>query len=73
MISSSGTDSENDDDDDEDYEPVSIEIDDDEPLIFKSDHEFSPESDLETETSQPLRQARTAEEKTGSVFLFLLF
>jgi hypothetical protein len=32
-------------------------------LVFKSDHEFSPESDLENEDSevQPTRRARTAQ------------
>lgn len=34
---------------------------DDPPLEFKSDHEFSPESDLEEDgESQPMRRARTA-------------
>lgn len=34
---------------------------DDPPLEFKSDHEFSPESDLEQDgESQPMRRARTA-------------
>ncbi|KAG8237151.1 hypothetical protein J437_LFUL011200, partial [Ladona fulva] len=39
------------------------EEDDDEVLVFKSDHEFSPESDLEQgpeEDVQPTRRARTA-------------
>ena len=35
---------------------------DNEELVFKSDHEFSPESDLdgEEETVKPIKHARTA-------------
>ncbi|XP_015606186.1 uncharacterized protein LOC107272973 isoform X2 [Cephus cinctus] len=55
--SSSDEDDDNDDDDDEDEE-----IESEGSLLFKSDHEFSPESDLEKdEESEPLRRARTAQ------------
>ncbi|KAK7864582.1 hypothetical protein R5R35_003175 [Gryllus longicercus] len=39
------------------------EEEDDEELIFKSDHEFSPESDLENDGTEvtPMRRARTAQ------------
>ena len=35
------------------------EDEEDEKLVFKSDHEFSPESDIE-EDAQPIKRARTA-------------
>ncbi|KAF5282832.1 hypothetical protein FQA39_LY17482 [Lamprigera yunnana] len=41
-------------------EEEEIEEDDDHPLVLKSDHEFSPESDLEGVEVQPLKRARTA-------------
>ena len=34
--------------------------DDDAPYVVKSDHEFSPESDVNDEEYQPTRRARTA-------------
>ncbi|XP_058798794.1 titin homolog isoform X2 [Phymastichus coffea] len=49
--------------DEEDHEDeIEIESENDE-LVFKSDHEFSPESDLEKDDqeSEPLRRARTAQ------------
>ncbi|KAK7072938.1 hypothetical protein SK128_014055 [Halocaridina rubra] len=36
------------------------EDEEDEVLEFKSDHEFSPESDVEDQDAQPIRRARTA-------------
>lgn len=49
------------DEDDEDIESEGS-------LLFKSDHEFSPESDLEKDDeSEPLRRARTAQKATSDV------
>lgn len=42
-------------------EEEEIEEDEENPLVLKSDHEFSPESDLEEGgETQPLKRARTA-------------
>ncbi|XP_043273191.1 uncharacterized protein [Venturia canescens] len=55
--SSSGSSSDEEGQEEEDEE----EIESEGSLLFKSDHEFSPESDLEKdEESEPLRRARTA-------------
>jgi len=48
--------SEEEEEEEEQIEPS----DEDAPLVFKSDHEFSPESDVEDEEYQPTRRARTA-------------
>lgn len=57
--SSSGSSSDDLDNEDEDEEE---EIETEGSLLFKSDHEFSPESDLEKDQeSEPLRRARTAQ------------
>jgi len=58
--SSSGSSSDEDIElEDEDEEDEDIES---EGSLFKSDHEFSPESDLEKDQeSEPLRRARTAQ------------
>lgn len=55
--SSSDEEIENDEEEDEEEE-----IESEGSLLFKSDHEFSPESDLEKDQeSEPLRRARTAQ------------
>lgn len=55
--SSSDEENENEDEEEEDEE-----IESEGSLLFKSDHEFSPESDLEKDQeSEPLRRARTAQ------------
>lgn len=61
--SSSDEDNENEDEDEEDEDMES-----EGSLLFKSDHEFSPESDLEKDQeSEPLRRARTAQKGKFSV------
>ncbi|CAK9815566.1 Remodeling and spacing factor 1 [Anthophora quadrimaculata] len=63
--SGSSSDDENDNDEDEDEEE---EIESEGSLLFKSDHEFSPESDLEKDQeSEPLRRARTAQKAQSDV------
>lgn len=58
--SSSDEENENDEEDDDEEE-----IESEGSLLFKSDHEFSPESDLEKDQeSEPLRRARTAQKGT---------
>lgn len=55
--SGSSSDEENENEDEEEEEMES-----EGSLLFKSDHEFSPESDLEKDQeSEPLRRARTAQ------------
>lgn len=41
--------------------------DDDAPFVVKSDHEFSPESDVNDDDYQPTRRARTARRDKGMV------
>ncbi|XP_076619015.1 uncharacterized protein LOC143340675 isoform X2 [Colletes latitarsis] len=61
--SSSDEDNENDEEEDEEEEMES-----EGSLLFKSDHEFSPESDLEKDQeSEPLRRARTAQKAQSDV------
>lgn len=61
--SSSDDENENDEEDEEEEE-----IESEESLLFKSDHEFSPESDLEKDQeSAPLRRARTAQKAQSDV------
>lgn len=63
--SSSGSSEEEVEDEAEEEEVIE---EDDPPLVFKSDHEFSPESDVCSDTEyQPLKRARTARktEKEG--------
>ncbi|XP_067206462.1 microtubule-associated protein futsch [Linepithema humile] len=61
--SSSDEDNENEDEDEEDEDMES-----EGSLLFKSDHEFSPESDLEKDQeSEPLRRARTAQKAQSDV------
>ncbi|XP_017877134.1 uncharacterized protein LOC108623260 [Ceratina calcarata] len=61
--SSSDDENENDEEDEEEEE-----IESEESLLFKSDHEFSPESDLEKDQeSEPLRRARTAQKAQSDV------
>ncbi|KOC60934.1 Remodeling and spacing factor 1 [Habropoda laboriosa] len=63
--SGSSSDDENENDEDEDEEE---EIESEGSLLFKSDHEFSPESDLEKDQeSEPLRRARTAQKAQSDV------
>uniref|UniRef100_A0A1B6CF89 PHD-type domain-containing protein n=1 Tax=Clastoptera arizonana TaxID=38151 RepID=A0A1B6CF89_9HEMI len=51
----------------EEYEEEHEEEEIEEDLVFKSDHEFSPESDLENETEYvPVRRARTAQKDPSS-------
>lgn len=57
--SGSSSDEENDNEDEDEDEDI---IESEGSLLFKSDHEFSPESDLEKDQeSEPLRRARTAQ------------
>lgn len=59
--SSSGSSTEDEDDQDEE-DDEDEEAESEGSVLFKSDHEFSPESDLEKdEESEPLRRARTAQ------------
>ncbi|XP_076662834.1 uncharacterized protein LOC143366024 isoform X3 [Andrena cerasifolii] len=61
--SSSAEENENDEEDDDEEE-----IESEGSLLFKSDHEFSPESDLEKDQeSEPLRRARTAQKAQSDV------
>ncbi|XP_076753989.1 uncharacterized protein LOC143425239 isoform X1 [Xylocopa sonorina] len=61
--SSSDDDNEHDEEDDDDEE-----IESEGSLLFKSDHEFSPESDLERDQeSEPLRRARTAQKAQSDI------
>lgn len=39
--------------------------DDDAPFVVKSDHEFSPESDVNDDDYEPTRRARTARRDKG--------
>lgn len=57
--SGSSSDDENDNEEEEEEEDM---MESEGSLLFKSDHEFSPESDLEKDQeSEPLRRARTAQ------------
>lgn len=57
--SGSSSDEENENEDEEEEEE---DLESEGSLLFKSDHEFSPESDLEKDQeSEPLRRARTAQ------------
>lgn len=47
------------------------EEEEEEKLVFKSDHEFSPESDIEEADAQPIKRARTA--KKGKLFVIYFF
>ncbi|XP_061942642.1 uncharacterized protein LOC108000251 [Apis cerana] len=63
--SGSSSDEENENDEEEDEEE---EIESEGSLLFKSDHEFSPESDLEKDQeSEPLRRARTAQKAQSDI------
>ncbi|XP_043514962.1 uncharacterized protein LOC122531242 isoform X2 [Frieseomelitta varia] len=63
--SGSSSDDENENEEEEDEEE---EIESEGSLLFKSDHEFSPESDLEKDQeSEPLRRARTAQKAQSDV------
>ncbi|XP_053970736.1 uncharacterized protein LOC128872264 isoform X2 [Hylaeus volcanicus] len=63
--SGSSSDEENEVEEEEDEEE---EIESEGSLLFKSDHEFSPESDLEKDQeSEPLRRARTAQKAQSDV------
>lgn len=54
--------------DEEDEEEIVDYSDEDEKLVFKSDHEFSPESDLEDNAEiQPLKRARTV--RKGNILI----
>lgn len=65
--SSSDEENENEDEEEEDEDMES-----EGSLLFKSDHEFSPESDLEKDQeSEPLRRARTAQK--GKFFTKMKF
>ncbi|XP_032682301.1 uncharacterized protein LOC116849350 isoform X2 [Odontomachus brunneus] len=62
--SGSSSDEENENEDEEEEEDMESEG----SLLFKSDHEFSPESDLEKDQeSEPLRRARTAQKAQSDV------
>ncbi|KAK8741318.1 hypothetical protein OTU49_002613, partial [Cherax quadricarinatus] len=58
--SSTSSSSSSEEDEEEDLE----EDDEEENLVFKSDHEFSPESDIEEADAQPIKRARTAKKVT---------
>ncbi|KAK0182448.1 hypothetical protein PV327_000589 [Microctonus hyperodae] len=65
--SSSGSTSENENENDEDLDDED-DIESEESLLFKSDHEFSPESDLEKDAeSEPMRRARTARKSENDI------
>lgn len=62
--SGSSSDEENDNEEEEEEEDM---MESEGSLLFKSDHEFSPESDLEKDQeSEPLRRARTAQKGNNS-------
>ncbi|XP_043491039.1 titin homolog isoform X2 [Polistes fuscatus] len=64
--SSSGSSTDNDVENEDEEEEEEIETEG--SLLFKSDHEFSPESDLEKDQeSEPLRRARTAQKAQSDV------
>ncbi|XP_031335091.1 remodeling and spacing factor 1 isoform X1 [Photinus pyralis] len=50
----------------EEEEEEEIEEDEYHPLVIKSDHEFSPESDLEGVEVQPMKRARTARKESDT-------
>ncbi|XP_066585039.1 titin homolog [Prorops nasuta] len=63
--SGSSSDDENDNDDDEEDDD---DMESEGSLLFKSDHEFSPESDLEKDqAAEPLRRARTAQKSPSDI------
>ncbi|XP_012535217.1 uncharacterized protein LOC105836017 isoform X2 [Monomorium pharaonis] len=63
--SGSSSDEENENEDEEEEEE---DMESEGSLLFKSDHEFSPESDLEKDQeSEPLRRARTAQKAQNEV------
>ncbi|KAK0083356.1 hypothetical protein PV325_008923 [Microctonus aethiopoides] len=65
--SSSGSTSENENENDEDLDDED-DIESEESLLFKSDHEFSPESDLEKDAeTEPMRRARTARKSENDI------
>lgn len=54
----------------EEFEEEEVEEEEDEALHFASDHEFSPESDVEGDESvQPLKRARTAKKGKQNVLI----
>lgn len=56
--------------DDEEYHFDDVE-EEEEPMAIKSDHEFSPESDLETDSeAKPIRHARTAQKGILNTIIF---
>lgn len=60
--SSSGSSSDEENDNEDEEEDMDEDMESEGSLLFKSDHEFSPESDLEKDHEpQPLRRARTAQ------------
>ncbi|KYN03841.1 Remodeling and spacing factor 1 [Cyphomyrmex costatus] len=66
--SSSGSSSDEENDNEDEEEDMDEDMESEGSLLFKSDHEFSPESDLEKDQeSQPLRRARTAQKAQSDV------
>lgn len=53
----------------EEEEEYDLEEEEDENLVFKSDHEFSPESDVEEADAQPIKRARTAKKGMQTSFI----
>lgn len=53
----------------EEEEEYDLEDEEDENLVFKSDHEFSPESDVEEADAQPIKRARTAKKGMQTAFI----
>ena len=52
---------------DEEEEEDGLEEEEEEELVFKSDHEFSPESDIEENDTVPVKRARTAREEKETI------
>ncbi|KYQ46402.1 Remodeling and spacing factor 1 [Trachymyrmex zeteki] len=66
--SSSGSSSDEENDNEDEEEDMDEDMESEGSLLFKSDHEFSPESDLEKDQEpQPLRRARTAQKAQSHV------
>ncbi|KAG5340700.1 RSF1 factor, partial [Acromyrmex heyeri] len=66
--SSSGSSSDEENDNEDEEEDMDEDMESEGSLLFKSDHEFSPESDLEKDHEpQPLRRARTAQKAQSDV------
>ncbi|CAD6228659.1 GSCOCG00006484001-RA-CDS [Cotesia congregata] len=66
--SSSGSSTEDENENEEEEDDIEEDIESEGSFLFKSDHEFSPESDLEKdEELEPMRRARTARKPDSDV------